>query len=447
MSLQKDPVPHGLVGFLTGKSHPLRSALVDEMHVRRFPELSAPMRLTQLVMLTGEQSPEAARRAAVELCRLHGAAPPAGRYFSVRIGPLHFVWEQHTEVCTYTFIKTGAFSDPFDQPVLLELPHRWVDALPGKVLRATQVALLGRESAEPAAGQLERYFDATELMTCEVQGREARIWSDFLLYPDGLGRLLIRDQSLNSMGDTARLVQRLQELGNYRNMALLGLPDAQSQTPLLSALEQRLSALTHEIAAGADGESRLLGDLSDLSAELARITAATRYRMSATRAYAQLVDDRLRELDVRRVAGYQSLADFTERRLTPAVRTCESFSQRLDSLSQGASWVSSLMQARIETKLTRQNTELLQSMNRRARMQLRLQQTIEGLSVFAVTYYLVGILGYVAEGLVPRFGWLDVTAFKGIAAPIVLALTWYMVRRMRRSANQRPDAGSAASGG
>ncbi len=441
MAIHQYPASHGLVGFLTGKSHPLRSALVDEMHLRRFPQLSAPMRMTQLVMLTGEQSPEEARSPAVELCLLHGAAPPTGRYFSVQIGLLHFVWEQHTEVCTYTFIKPGAFADPFDEPVLLELPHPWVAALPGKVLRATQVALMGRDSAEPAVEQLDHYFDSPELMTCEVQGQEARIWSDFLLYPDGMGRLLIRDQSLKSKGDTARLVQRLQELGNYRNMALLGLPDAQAQTPLLSALEQRLSVLTHEIAAGADGESRLLGDLSDLSAELARIAAATRYRMSATRAYAQLVDDRLRELDVHRVAGYQSLTDFTERRLTPAVRTCESFSQRLDNLSQSASWVSSLMQTRIETKLTRQNTELLQSMNRRAHMQLRLQQTIEALSVFAVAYYLIGILGYVADGLVSRLGWLDVTALKGIAAPIVLALSWYMVRRMRTNMKQRLDAG------
>ena len=343
------------------------------------------------------------------------------------------------EFSTYSFIKPGAFDDPFGQPVLLELPHQWVANLPGLVLRATQVALLGREHAEPSSEQLGRCFDPAELMTCDVQGREARIWSDFLLNADGMGRLLIRDQSLNSPGDTARLVQRLQELGNYRNMALLGLPDAQAQTPNLSALEQRLSVLTHEIAAGASGEARLLEDLSDLSAELASIAAATRYRMSATRAYAQLVSDRLRALDVHRVAGYQSLTDFTERRLTPAVRTCESFSQRLDSLSQSASWASSLMQTRIETKLTRQNTELLQSMNRRAHMQLRLQQMIEGLSIFAVSYYLIGILGHVAKALSSRLAWLDVAVFQGIAAPLVVAMSWYVVWRMRTRMRLRLD--------
>lgn len=114
---------HELIGFLIDKNHPLRSALVDEMHVRRFPDFRAPMRMTQLVMLTGEQNLDAARSPAVELCLQFSAVPPAGRYFSVRIGPFQFVWEHHTEFSTYSFIKPGHFDDPFGEPVLLELPH------------------------------------------------------------------------------------------------------------------------------------------------------------------------------------------------------------------------------------------------------------------------------------------------------------------------------------
>jgi uncharacterized membrane-anchored protein len=227
------------------------------------------------------------------------------------------------------------------------------------------------------------------------------------------------------------LVQRLQELGNYRNMALLGLPVAQTLTPTLSALEQRLASLTHEIAAGSADEARLLEDLSVLSADLARVTAETRYRMTATRAYAQLVTDRLRSLDVSRVAGYQTLIDFTERRLTPAVRTCESFSQRLEDLSQRASWASSLMRTRIETTLERQSTALLQSMNHRTHMQLRLQQTVEGLSVLAISYYFIGILGYMAKPLSHHFPTLDSGLMLGAVAPFVVAVTWYAMRRVR----------------
>ncbi|MBC7984841.1 MAG: DUF3422 family protein, partial [Candidatus Obscuribacterales bacterium] len=224
-------MPHALAGFLTHKNHPLRTALIDEMHVRRFPAFTAPMRMTQLVMYTGEQQVSEARSHAEALCARYNVVPPKGKYFSMSLGELHLVWEHHTEFSTYSFIKKGATDDPFASPVLLELPHDWVESLPGQVLRATQVALTARSQPEPSDELLASSFSAADLMSCEVQNSEARIWSDFKLHEDGMGRLLIRDQTLHGGGDTARLVQRLQELGNYRNMALLGLPMAQSLTP------------------------------------------------------------------------------------------------------------------------------------------------------------------------------------------------------------------------
>ena len=44
-------------------------------------------------------------------------------------------------------------------------------------------------------------------------------------------------------------------------------------------------------------------------------------------------------------------------------------------------------------------TNLLGAMNRRQQLQLRLQATVEGLSVAAITYYIVGLVGYAAKGL------------------------------------------------
>jgi uncharacterized membrane-anchored protein len=420
-----------LIRLLALKDHPLRTALVDEMHVRRFPAFAAPARLTQLVMFTGEQTIAETRRSAEELCERFNVRPPNGRYFAVPLGSLDFIWECHTEVSTYTFIRRGTFTDPFDSPVISDIPEEWLTALPGQVLRATQVALVDRNSPSPDAALIDRWFTRSNLMSCEIQRGEARIWSDFLVHKDGMGRMLMRDQNLQSDGDTARLVQRLQELGNYRNMAMLGLPAAQAATPALSAFESRVTALTREIA-GTTDDAKLLEELSGLSADLAKTTAETSYRMSATRAYAQLVFDRLRELEVTRVPGHQTLIDFIERRLTPAVRTCESFSRRIEDLSQRVSWASSAMRTRIETTLERQNTSLLESMNRRAHMQLRLQQTVEGLSVLAISYYFIGILGYVAKA----FGHAletDVGVFQGVAAPFVLIFVWWFIRRVRRS--------------
>jgi uncharacterized membrane-anchored protein len=321
---------------------------------------------------------------------------------------------------------------PFAESVLEGLPLDWVQTLPGQTIRATQVVVLDNSAPPPDRTFLGTYFDMDELVCADVSDGEARIWSNFQVHPDGFGRLLVQDLGLKSSADTSRLLQRLQELGNYRNMALLGLSRAHEADVELSAMELRLADLTREVAANSGSDDELFQHLSVLSANLARLTADTRYRMSATSAYAQIVSERLEGLDPQRVSGYQSLIDFTERRLLPAVRTCETFTKRLEDLSERASGVSSLIRTRIETTLSRQSTDLLRSMNQRTQMQLRLQQTVEGLSVLAISYYAIGIIGYIMKPWMPYVPGLDSSNLLGMAAPAIVLVVWYFIRRLRR---------------
>lgn len=420
--------------FLNARDHPLRRALVEELHVRRFPPFSAPLEMTQILMFTADDDQTRVRGHAEELCaRFNRALPPKGRYFAVQLGGLHFVWECHTEFTSYSFISTARFEVPFQRSALGELPADWVAALPGKTIRATQVAVLDRGSAAPDESFLARHFNMDEIVCADVSQGEARIWSNFRLHDDGFGRLLVHDRALPSGGDTSRLVQRVQELGNYRNMALLGLPLAHSFDAELTCLENKLAGLTREIAEHNGNDDAVFQHLSTLSANLARLMADTRYRMSATSAYALIVSERLAGLQPQRVPGYQTLSDFTERRLAPAVRTCESFTQRLEDLTERASWVSSLIRTRIETTLARQNTDLLRSMNQRTQMQLRLQQTVEGLSVLAISYYAVAIIGYMMRPVARLAPALDTPWFLGMISPVVVVIVWYCIRRMRRA--------------
>ena len=426
-------MPPNAIEFLNDRDHALRRALVEELHVRRFPPFCAPLEMTQILMLTADEDRAAVRRHAEELVVHYGGTPPAkGRYFSVQLAGVHFVWESHTEFSSYSFIRTGPFEVPFKRYVLLELPLDWVEALPGRTIRATQVAILDRSAAAPTDTFLSAHFDMNEIVCADVSEGEARLWSNFRLHEDGFGRLLVQDLALHGGGDTSRLLQRVQEIGNYRNMALLGLPLAHTFDPELTSLEGRLASLTREVADNNGNDDALFQNLSALSANLARLTADTRYRMSATRAYAQIVSERVAGLQPQRVPGYQTLIDFTERRLAPAVRTCESFMERLEDLSERTSWASSLIRTRIETTLSRQNTDLLRSMNQRTQLQLRLQQTVEGLSVLAISYYAVGILGYVGKSLAHVAPGFDAPLFLGAIAPVIVAVVWYCIRRMRR---------------
>lgn len=367
------------------------------MHVRRLPVLHSPCRLMQVLTVLGEHGAQLSHAHIAAIAASHGLmVAERAKYATFEIGDTVIVWERHTEFASYTFCRLGSFDAPFDPAVFDAVATPVLADMPGQIIRATQIAMLPPDAAAPDKPQLDDWFEREALIVCDTVGGKARVLSDFRLHDDGFGRLLIVDQGLE--GDEAsQLIQRVQELGNYRNMALLGLPLAQQLTPEVSRLEQRLATLTKSVSERVSSDDDLLDELTYLSAELARLAAETRYRMSATRAYAQLSSDRLQALAVTPVRGYQTLTDFTERRLIPAVRTCDSFSARIEDLQQRAAWTSELLRTRIDIALAKQNRDLLASMNRRTQLQLRLQQAVEGLSVVAISYYLVALIGYVVK--------------------------------------------------
>ncbi len=415
-------------GLLTGlKSHPLRGALTLEMHARRLPPLRVPAQILQIVaLLPPSQTGDGERHlAAIPGCT---APAPGTRYQRCTLGKVELVWERHTEFCTYTFLAEGKTNPLFCQDLFDRVDRTWLEAIPGEIVRASHVVFI-REELGSGAEPLDCDFAEDSLVCCDLAGGAARMYSDFKLHPDGNGRLLVVDRGLTGI-EPGQLLRRLLELGNYRKMALLGLPTAQAGMSQLEQLETRLADLTTAVANTETDSASLLAELTRLSAEIARLSSETRYRMSASAAYGQLVDERLCALRVEPVRGHLSLADFTERRLHPALRTCASFSSRLSDLAARAEWASALMRTRVETALTAQNRDLLASMDRRASIQLRLQETVEGLSVVAISYYAVGLLGYAAK---PLLGTSQVVLkwFDAAAVLVAVAATWAMLRFMR----------------
>lgn len=422
---------------MTIRSHPLRSALSEEMHVRRFPRFAAPHRLVQLLTLVTEDQSSVALEYIQDLA-LKGReiVPMTAKYGVFAVGDITLVWERHTEFASYTLIRAGSLEVSFDEhefdPILSEI----FETLPGELVRATQVAVVpAGEMANPIPEALDRWFEDDALILCDVADGLARMISDFRLGADGYGRLLVLDRGLQH-DELSQVVLRLQELGNYRKMALFGLPLAQRLTPQLTELETRLAELTHSVSERTTEDDKLLDELTFLSAELARLAAETRYRMSATRAYAQLVAERLVKLQIAPVRGYQTLADFTERRLMPAVRTCDSFSARIEDLLQRAAWTSELLRTRIDIALAKQNRDLLTSMDRRNQTQLRLQQAVEGLSVVAITYYLVALFAYVAKAFTGN----DADRLTALSVPAVLIAVAVILIAVKRRIRLPPPS-------
>ncbi|MBK1735420.1 hypothetical protein CKO15_09015 [Halorhodospira abdelmalekii] len=416
--------------------HPLRQEVNDEVHARPHEALEAPVQVTHLGMLSGRRAGEADLEAITDLCRRFGVTPPhsGAEHLSADFGPFRLKWERRTEISTYTFFVEGAFDEPFASSPLDQVPFDWLYAVPGPRLVGVHLALEPAWSVPRSNATIQRLFGNDQLVGSHITGGAARVWTDFRIQDDGFTRILMRDVNLRSR-QAGRAVQRLLEIETYRMMALLAFPVARQLNPKLNELEERLAWITEHMTRqrrrSASDEQVLLGRLTELAAQVERIGNNTNYRFHAASAYFELVQRLIQELREQRIQGVQTIQEFMERRLVPAMRTCETATARRESLSQRIARTGDLLRTRVDVALEAQNRDLLDSMNRRADLQFRLQETVEGLSVAAISYYLMGLLSYLLKaghdaGWIPR-----VELYQGLLVPIVVFSIWLLIRIVR----------------
>ena len=422
--------------------HPRRIELNDEVHARPPERLVAPARVSYLALIrTGDDLREHTL-AVADLCQRHGIAPPAETtiHFSTDLGPFRLKWERHTEFVRYTFIIDGAVEDPFLNPAIASVPADWVANLPGQVIVAAHAAFIPAWSDTIDAQEIGRqWFEGNMPIGAAVSGGAATALTDFRIHADGFSRHLLLDRSTTPW-QAGRILQRLLEIDTYRVMALLALPVARASLPLLAASGQELADITAALVnANAADEPALLDRLTRLEAAIENRQSETRYRFSASDAYHELVLLRIEDLREQRIQGLQTFREFTERRLTPAMATCRSVAARQESQSQRVARATRLLATRVELTRERQNQALLDSMNRRASLQLRLQSTVEGLSVAAVTYYVTGLIGHAAEAAHETGLPISPVLAMGLSIPIVAAIAAYGMHRLRHAVSKPSD--------
>ncbi|KQT64433.1 MULTISPECIES: DUF3422 family protein [unclassified Aureimonas] len=424
------------------EDHPGRRLLNDEIHARPPEALTAPLRLSFLALHGQPGAPSRQFEHVADLARRFGVAPPAPgvNHFSCDLGPLRVKWENHTEFARYKFIvegEDGGADGAFERPAISEVPRDWLDSLTGTTIVAANVALV-RDTGEPIDAEAisARHFGGNVLTGGRISGGAATAFTDFRIHADGFSRFYVADQGLTPR-QAGRTLQRLLEIDTYRMMALLALPAARELGAALGHAETELARIAHSLAQGQrETEADLLEALTQLEAEIESRYAGKLFRFAASAAYYALVRRRISELREERIPGIQTIEEFLERRLTPAMSTCEAVTTRQEALAGRVSRVSQLLATRVEVVREGQSQALLASMDRRAKLQLRLQETVEGLSVAAVTYYVVGLVGYGAEGLKSLGLHVDSGLLKGMSIPVVALLMWLGVRRVRRSVEE-----------
>lgn len=424
--------------------HPLRYALSNELHARPAPVIPAPGTAVFLALKVPQDA--AARDRAADRAHLaalldrHGATHPApeSTHHGTTLGRHGLKWESHTEFTSYTAFSPGLPGRAFDPAIFDVFPAEWLAASPGArmtsiLFHIDRMPLAGGAPDAAAIGAaLSDWFEAESLAASSVLDGAAVVASDFRIDPAGHVRMAVFVHPDTGARRLGRIVQRLCEIEVYKTMSMLGLARARQVSREMGGLDRRLSELIGTMAGNTPRAELALGALMGVSAELERLEVASSFRFGATRAYEALVHDRIEVLREVRLGGRQTLAEFMRRRFDPAMRTVKAAEGRLRLLSERAMRAGQLLSTQVEVARSAQNQALLASMDRRADLQLRLQRTVEGLSVVAISYYAVGLASYVVEPLAAAAGWSK-GATMAVLAPAVVLGVWAVVRRIRQS--------------
>lgn len=433
--------------------HPLRSRLNDELHARPPVALWPHERILYLALYNTQAMHDAEEQALHSLLSSLevSLAMPKAAHFEFELpkstksahlhrNPLRMKIERHTEFTSWWFFEqVTPETDFFHSPEDL-LPEGWLQSLPGQLLVATNVTLVSNE-APIVVTDLADKFDNHTLIGNMLGNGNAQAFTDFRLTKEGRTRIYVANLNMGSR-QIGRIVQRLVEIETYRMMALLAFPVAQSVLPTLAASESEMvtlsTTLTEPLPEGQaepERDKQMQGQISALASRIEAATSQSRSRFTASEAYYDLVKRRVIELQETNIRGIQGFGEFMERRLSPAMRTCQATARRLDDLSKRISRLSQLLQTRVEIEREEQNSRLLSSMDQRAKMQLRLQQTVEGLSVVAISYYAIGIFSYFIKAIKATEWHFNSDLLLGLSAPVIVIIVARLLHKTKEKLN------------
>lgn len=419
--------------------HPLRYATVNELHARPFPSLEVPSTAVYVAIKEPVQAQNRDRGRdlshLLELLDRHASAhpQPGATHFQGPIGRAELKWESHTEFVTYTAFSKGTSARPFDPAEAEVLPEDWLVAAPGKRLTSVLIRVEPMPASEAELlRRVDEWFVPESLAVSRVVDGAAVVAGDFRIDPAGHMRFAVFVAPGTGPRRVGRIVQRLCEIETYRAMSMLGLMRSRDLSARLNGLDPKLSALVSGLDNAEPAPEVALHNLLTISAELESLAVQFSFRFGATSAYEAIVNQRIEVLREARIQGRQTFAEFMMRRYDPAMRTVKSSESRLRAMAERAERAAELLRTRVDVERSAQNQRLLESMDRRADLALRLQHTVEGLSVVAISYYAVSLGSYLLKPAAYALQIGPEALLAGLV-PVVVLGVWLMVRRIRKT--------------
>ena len=418
------------------QDHPLRYELTNELHTRPFPSMAAP---GTVVFLALKQSTEVGRDAdadralLIKLLDRFGAKhpQPEATHYSGALGKHYLKWEQHTEFVTYTLFRDGLSERAFDPADFDAFPADWMGAIDHLRMTSLIVRVEPRGNDEEIKEKVQEWFVPESVALSAMLDGAVVAGGDFRIDTAGHLRFSLFVSKGTGHRRIGRVIQRICEIETYKTMSMLGFAKAKDMASDLNRNGTELTSLISQMPQAGHGAGEALNALLKVTAELESLSANSAYRFAATKAYEAIVNQRVEVLREERFQGRQTFREFMMRRYDPAMRTVKSTEERLNAMTNRATRAGNLLRTRVDVERSAQNQSLLESMDRRADLQLRLQRTVEGLSVVAISYYAVSLAAYILYPFADIMQMSKGTLTALVTLPILL-LVWWAIRRIRK---------------
>jgi uncharacterized membrane-anchored protein len=425
---------------------PLRMTLQDEVHARPAARIRMPALVVCVAVLNAGITREQELAHLRQLTGQDSLPLDAlkNNFLRLRLSSCTLKWERHTEFTRYSIVQSLppqadpsrlAAASELQLTQYLTIPSDWLRHIPGQTIAAIMLTMVESDLGQPAQllSQAQAWFDGDTVLVSRIGLAKSWVVTQLRVGADGFEHLLVMSPPGTTEARTGRISTRLIEMEIYRLMALQGLPVAKTLGGFLGECEKTLVEITTEMASKSASDEHLLDSLVSLAAKVEQATAAHSYRFSATQAYTALVNQRITELREQPEVGIELIGHYLQHRLSPAIATVAATERRLQELSERIFRTSALLRTRVDIATEQQSRQLLERLTRGQELQLRLQATVEGLSIAAISYYVVSLLLYVGKAA-KGFGLpINPEIAAGLSIPWVIWLVWRGTQHVRRS--------------
>ncbi|MBI3353907.1 MAG: DUF3422 family protein [Nitrospirae bacterium] len=265
-----------------------------------------------------------------------------------------------------------------------------------------------------------------------------RIYADFNFYKGGRDRFVITGETIRITEDVLEgLVKEITILENcyylLRNERSKYILTSDKMNEIEAGLVGKLSAISLNLPkATPDDLKEWLYSLSTKFGEIAGVSEEVRHYSSDTISRIELMKNILGGWGERPAEDRPSLSKYYLSATAALGDDYKRLSGRIDGLRREMLDIITNLRTKVDLNIQEQSLELQKSVDETTKTQVKLQRTVEGLSVIIISYYIVSLAKFVFEGI-KSAGIINVstTLLTALFVPVAIIISFLLTKEVK----------------